>query len=523
MSGAQGKLTDHRSNMWPVVVLGIITAVLAWVWFGSRGKERSGDTVQERREDTVQERREDTGLGTHLTSLQEEPECEDTQPQKTPDTRSELSAGQASLSHHTATQLDKEPSTTGRDEGYGQGETFLHEHLVQDHKEDGCHLTAPHKEEVHIRQDPPQQSKTEVPQSTGVEEQVHEDVSPSGDTGDVLVGAREELHLSIGGQETRVTAEDLKPAMVTEEKLVQTSKEENDFIVLDDKVVPISAKTGLMHPDHDQDDGGTLVNGSDEQVQKDHGTVCLQGNVTNCNAPTVTISSRQVNRSASENNFDLYDHSKLESSEQSEMVLAFEKKPLLTLEKTACAQVDGQITNNVSTESCQAEVAIHQKAEDVNLISPTVDKCVLLHSSNQEEQSPDFKWSGSSESSCFATPSEAKLHDDPQRTKRVAAVQPIPQNVSLGFKVHYITHSDSQVIAVIGDHEKLGEWERYVPLSSDKDGNWSHSLTLPADANVEWKFVMVENGKIKRWEECYNRHLRTAHEDLATQQWWGYP
>ncbi|XP_077332482.1 starch-binding domain-containing protein 1 [Lithobates pipiens] len=508
VSGSQGKLTDHRSNMWPVVVLGIITAVLAWVWFGSRGKEKSEDTDQER---------EDTRLVTHLTSLPEEPECEDTQPQETPDTRSVLSAGQASLSHHTATQLDKEKSTTGTDEGDGQGET-LHEDLVQDHKEDGCHLTAPHKEGVHIRQDPPQQSKPEVHQSTGVEEQVHEDLSPSGDTGDdVLVGAREELHLSIGGQETRVTAEDLKSAMITEEKLVQTSKE-NDVIV-PDKVVPISAKTGLMHPDRDQDDGGTLVNGSDEPVQKDNGTVC-QENVTNCNASAITISSRQVN---SENNFGLYDHSKLESSEQSEMVLAFDKKPLLTLENTTCAQVNGQMTNHVSTESCQAEVVIHQKAEDVTLISPTVDKCVFLHSSNQEEQSPDFKWSGSSENSCFATPSEAKLNDDPQRTKRVAAVQPIPQNVSLGFKVHYITHTDSQVIAVIGDHEKLGEWERHVPLSSDKDGNWSHSLALPADANVEWKFVMVENGKIKRWEECNNRHLRTAHEDLATQQWWGYP
>lgn len=251
--------------------------------------------------------------------------------------------------------------------------------------------------------------------------------------------------------------------------------------------------------------------------------MCLQGNVPNCNAPAVTISSRQVNRSASENNFDRYDHSKLESSEPSEMIQAFDKKPLVNLENTACAQVNGQITNNVSTERCHAEVAIHPKAEDVIMTSPTVDKCVLFHSSNQEEQSPDFIWSGSSESGCFATPSEAKLHDDPQRTKRVAAVQPIPQNVSLGFKVHYITDTDSQVIAVIGDHEKLGEWESHVPLSSDKDGNWSHSLTLPADANVEWKFVMVENGKIKRWEECYNRHLRTAHEDLATQQWWGFP
>ncbi|CAI9601770.1 unnamed protein product, partial [Staurois parvus] len=502
----------RRAACGTVVVLGIITAVLAWVWFG-RGKEQ--DPVQER---------EDAGPGTQLTFHHQEPESEHTQPQKTSDNEPMLHAGEDLLTHDTTTQLYTTESST-RHEVDDQGDPFSYEDqstpkehptgedLVQHHAGDLHHL----QKEVHLRQEPLEESTPDVHHSTGLEEQVNEDL---GSSDDELVGAGEDLHLSVGAQ---VTVEDLKPSTVTEEKLVPTSKEENDFIV-PDKVLPIGVETGLMHPAHVQD-GVTLINGGDERVQKADVTVCLQGNFTNGNAPNVTT-SKQVNRSASEKNVDQFDHHKLESYEQSEMDLAVNKLSV-TLENTTCAQVNGHITNNVSTESCHAEVAIPQKLEAVILTSqtnPSVDRCVLLHLTNQEGESNDSNGSGSSDNSCFATHSEAKLNDvDPQRTKRVAAVQPIPHNVSLGFRVHYITHSDSQLIAVIGDHEKLGEWESYVPLTSDKDGYWSHSVALPADANVEWKFVMVENGKIKRWEECYNRHLRTVHEDLATQQWWGYP
>ncbi|XP_075462830.1 starch-binding domain-containing protein 1 [Ascaphus truei] len=108
------------------------------------------------------------------------------------------------------------------------------------------------------------------------------------------------------------------------------------------------------------------------------------------------------------------------------------------------------------------------------------------------------------------------------KMKRVAAVQPMPQNVSVHFRVHYSTYSESQLIAITGDHEKLGKWEVYIPLTSDKDGFWSHSVLLPADSNVEWKFVMVENGKIKRWEECSNRNVKIGHDDVEAHQLWGY-
>ncbi|XP_030046437.1 starch-binding domain-containing protein 1 [Microcaecilia unicolor] len=117
---------------------------------------------------------------------------------------------------------------------------------------------------------------------------------------------------------------------------------------------------------------------------------------------------------------------------------------------------------------------------------------------------------------------EAKSPEGDGKIKQVAAISPMPQNIHVTFKVHYITQSDIQLIAVTGDHKNLGVWEAYIPLKCDKDGFWSDSIALPADTRVVWKFVMVENGKIKRWEECSNRSLETGHDDKEAHQWWGY-
>ncbi|XP_042534371.1 starch-binding domain-containing protein 1 [Dipodomys spectabilis] len=95
------------------------------------------------------------------------------------------------------------------------------------------------------------------------------------------------------------------------------------------------------------------------------------------------------------------------------------------------------------------------------------------------------------------------------------------QQVSIGFQVHYTTSTGAQFLAVTGDHESLGGWKTYIPLRNHKDGIWSHSLFLPADTVVEWKFVLVENGKVTRWEECSNRLLETGHEDKVVHRWWG--
>ncbi|XP_066567011.1 starch-binding domain-containing protein 1 [Amia ocellicauda] len=113
------------------------------------------------------------------------------------------------------------------------------------------------------------------------------------------------------------------------------------------------------------------------------------------------------------------------------------------------------------------------------------------------------------------------LESDPVG-KKVAAVQPMPQSVGVSFKVHYITHSPSQQLAVTGNHKELGSWESYVALNQDKDGFWCNSIPLPSDCELEWKFVMVEEGKVRRWEECCNRHLDTGRDDIQAHKWWGY-
>ncbi|XP_071411154.1 starch-binding domain-containing protein 1 [Pithys albifrons albifrons] len=112
--------------------------------------------------------------------------------------------------------------------------------------------------------------------------------------------------------------------------------------------------------------------------------------------------------------------------------------------------------------------------------------------------------------------------DGDLRAKRVAAVPPMFQNIHVAFRVHYITHSAAQLIGVTGDHECLGQWHSYVPLKRDKDGFWSECISLPADTRLEWKFILVEDGKVRRWEECGNRTLVTEHEDQIVHQWWGY-
>ncbi|ELW70495.1 Starch-binding domain-containing protein 1 [Tupaia chinensis] len=97
------------------------------------------------------------------------------------------------------------------------------------------------------------------------------------------------------------------------------------------------------------------------------------------------------------------------------------------------------------------------------------------------------------------------------------------QRVRVRFQVHYVPSADGQLVAVTGNHESLGRWKTCIPLQHGKDGFWSRSVLLPADAVMEWKFVLVENGKVIRWEECSNRFLETGREDKVVHKWWGFP
>ncbi|XP_041052234.1 starch-binding domain-containing protein 1 isoform X1 [Carcharodon carcharias] len=123
-----------------------------------------------------------------------------------------------------------------------------------------------------------------------------------------------------------------------------------------------------------------------------------------------------------------------------------------------------------------------------------------------------------------AEPERTNINSEPENiARKVAAVSPLPlNNISVNFNVHYITSSSAQILAVTGNHECLGQWEKYVPLKPNKDGFWSSPILLPVNSRIEWKYVVVEDGKICRWEECFNRALETGHEDFEVYQCWGY-
>lgn len=106
--------------------------------------------------------------------------------------------------------------------------------------------------------------------------------------------------------------------------------------------------------------------------------------------------------------------------------------------------------------------------------------------------------------------------------KKVVAVQPMPQNVNVTFRVHYHTRSPYQTLAVTGDHPELGNWEEFVPLEKVEEGHWSTVVSLPTESHVEWKFLLLDKGEVCRWEECRNRLLDTGlGDDVVVHKWWG--
>ncbi|XP_061657992.1 uncharacterized protein stbd1 [Syngnathoides biaculeatus] len=83
------------------------------------------------------------------------------------------------------------------------------------------------------------------------------------------------------------------------------------------------------------------------------------------------------------------------------------------------------------------------------------------------------------------------------------------KSVNVTFRVHYLTRSPFQILAVTGNRLELGSWKEFIPLESAKDGYWMGVVRLPAEHHVQWKFVVVEKGAVCRWEECGNRLLNT--------------
>ncbi|KAM8872765.1 uncharacterized protein stbd1 [Synchiropus picturatus] len=127
-------------------------------------------------------------------------------------------------------------------------------------------------------------------------------------------------------------------------------------------------------------------------------------------------------------------------------------------------------------------------------------------------------------------PSDAKQTSNPglvdenaDNGKKIVAVQPMPQNVNITFRVHYVTHSPHHTVAITGNQQELGNWKGFIPLEKAKDGHWMIVLSLPAESLVEWKFVVVEDGAVRRWEECGNRLLDTGcGDDILVHKCWGF-
>ncbi|XP_068191025.1 uncharacterized protein stbd1 [Antennarius striatus] len=120
------------------------------------------------------------------------------------------------------------------------------------------------------------------------------------------------------------------------------------------------------------------------------------------------------------------------------------------------------------------------------------------------------------------TSAHSPFDDNTECNKKVVTVQPLPQNVNVTFRVHYLTKSPYQTVAVTGNQPELGNWKEFTPLERTKDGYWVAAVILPVESHVEWKFVLLDKGGVCRWEECGNRLLDTGvGEDLLVHKSWG--
>lgn len=190
-------------------------------------------------------------------------------------------------------------------------------------------------------------------------------------------------------------------------------------------------------------------------------------------------------------------------------------------------------------QSNGGEVQLEDKTE-INIMEATMDNNEWL---TGHESHSDFPWLSQSEggeSSSVAEESQQEVEWDTEKSeelsaayissdedelavKRVATVPPMLQTVHVTFSVHYITDAPNHLLAVTGNHQELGGWESFIPLQRSKNGFWANTVALPVESQLEWKFVLVVDGKISRWEECSNRQLVLTgrEEDLYLLRWWG--
>jgi len=91
----------------------------------------------------------------------------------------------------------------------------------------------------------------------------------------------------------------------------------------------------------------------------------------------------------------------------------------------------------------------------------------------------------------------------------------LPTKLNLPFKLNKINFEIKfdtffgQSISIIGSIDKLGNWNEYKALNMNwNEGNiWKANLEDDNIKCFEYKFIILENGIIKKWEDGINRYF----------------
>ncbi|XP_061655607.1 uncharacterized protein stbd1 isoform X1 [Phyllopteryx taeniolatus] len=195
---------------------------------------------------------------------------------------------------------------------------------------------------------------------------------------------------------------------------------------------------------------------------------------------------------------------------------------------------------NEKLECAENKEAKMEKDEDYAKTEINIMEATMDHNEWITDGNPNFPWlilslpsfGGENHTSSQQLPTEESNHPDSEH-QSLPQVKQIDgwdfeenmksKKVKVTFRVHYLTHSLFQMLAVTGDQQELGNWKGFIPLESTKDGYWMAVVSLPADNHVQWKFVVVEKGEVCRWEECGNRLLNTGcGKDVLVHKLWGF-
>ncbi|XP_077353896.1 uncharacterized protein stbd1 [Festucalex cinctus] len=209
------------------------------------------------------------------------------------------------------------------------------------------------------------------------------------------------------------------------------------------------------------------------------------------------------------------------------------------LEKQADVKVSEVSGDNKKLECKENKGAPMEKDEDfvkteINIMEATMDHNEWITDGNL-----NFPWmnlavpsfGGEIRTVTQQLPTEESSHPDsePQSVPQVNQTDGCDfeanksKKVNVTFRVHYITRSPFQNLAVTGNRRELGNWKEFIPLESAEGGYWAAVVSLPAGNYVQWKFVVVEKGAVCRWEECGNRLLDTGcGKDLLVHKVWGF-